>query len=89
MQIHVEYVAQVRTAAGVSSESLEVAEEATVQALVGAACERHEQLARVLCDDAGSLHPSILVFRGEEPCQADSPLADGDTITFLSPISGG
>jgi len=89
MQIQVEYVAQVRTAAGVSAESLNVPDNATVQTLVVAACEQHEELAKVLCGDAGGLHPSILVFRGEEPCDAGSSLADGDTITFLSPISGG
>ena len=89
MQINVEYVAQVRTAAGVSSESLEVPADATVQSLVAAACEQHEELVKVLCADGGGLHPSILVFRGEEPCDATSVLADGDTITFLSPISGG
>ena len=89
MQIQVEYVAQVRTAAGVSTESLNVPDDATVQTLVAAACEQHEELVKVLCGDAGALHPSILVFRGEEPCDAGSLLADGDTITFLSPISGG
>lgn len=89
MQVHVEYVAQVRTAAGVSSELLTVSSDATVQSLVAAACEKHEELVKVLCSDGGKLHPSILVFRGEEPCDADMVLSDGDTFTFLSPISGG
>ena len=89
MQVHVEYVAQVRTAAGVSSESLEVPDNATIQSLVSAACQQHEELVKVLCSDGGTLHPSILVFRGEEPCEPGSALSDGDTITFLSPISGG
>jgi molybdopterin converting factor small subunit len=89
MQVHVEYVAQVRTAAGVSSESLTVPDGSTVQTLVVAACEQHEELVKVLCSEAGKLHPSILVFRGEEQCDVDSVLTDGDTITFLSPISGG
>ena len=48
-----------------------------------------EALVNVLYDDGGKLHPSILVFRGEEVCGADVVLADGETITFLSPISGG
>lgn len=89
MQVHVEYVAQVRTAAGVSSESLSVPDNGTVQSLAAVACEQHQGLEKVLCTEGGKLHPSILVFRGEEPCDADSTLADGDTITFLSPISGG
>ncbi len=89
MQVHVEYVAQVRTAAGVSSESLTVPDGSTVQALVVAACEQHEELVKVLCSEAGQLHPSILVFRGEEPCEPGSVLSDGETVTFLSPISGG
>ncbi len=89
MQVKVEYVAQVRTAAGVSSESLNVPEGATIQSLVSAACEQHAELERVLCSDGGGLHSSILVFRGEDPCDAETVLSDGDTITFLSPISGG
>lgn len=89
MQVHVEYVAQVRTAAGVSTESVSVPDNATVQSLVAAVCEQRDGLVKVLCTEGGAMHPSILVFRGEEPCDAGSVLADGDTITFLSPISGG
>ena len=89
MQIHVEYVAQVRTAAGVSSESLAVPDSGTVQNLIAAVGEQHEELVKVLCGEGGQLHPSILVFRDEEPCDATTVLADGDRITLLSPISGG
>lgn len=89
MQVYVEYVAQVRTAAGVSSEALTVPDGASVQDLVAEACRQHEDIVKVLCDDHGALHPSILVFRGEDPCESGTQLSNGDTVTFLSPISGG
>lgn len=89
MQIRVEYVAQVRTSAGVESEELSVPDGATVQQLVGVMCETHPGLDKVLCGPDGGLHASILVFRGEDPCEPSTELADGDRLTFLSPISGG
>lgn len=89
MQVNVEYIAQVRTAAGVAAESVEIPAGATTQQLATTLCEQRPELVSVLCDDAGALHPSILVFRGEAPCPPDAVLHDGDTITLLSPISGG
>ncbi len=89
MQVHVEYVAQLRTAAGQSAETISGPVGATVAMIARLACDRHPDLRAILCTQSGELHPSILVFRGEEPCAADSPVVDGETLTFLSPVSGG
>jgi molybdopterin converting factor small subunit len=88
----IEYTAQLRRAAGVASETVEIAEACTLQELARAIAARHgEELERMLVDSQGRLQRSILVFIGEEQIAPDStaPLRDGQTITFAAPISGG
>jgi molybdopterin converting factor small subunit len=92
MQVTVEYAAQVKRVAGIASETIEVNSACTVQELVKQAVDRHgDALRRVLLDSGGELQRSILVFVGEDQARWDDhvELKDGDTVTLLSPISGG
>lgn len=92
MKVTVEYAAQVKRAAGVASEIVELPPGATLQQLVQTVVSlRGDQLAGVLLADDGGLHPSILVFVGDEQVRGEAarPLREGDTVSFLSPISGG
>jgi MoaD family protein len=92
MQITVEYAAQLKRAAGVGRETVELAPSATLRDLVHHAAERHgDALQAVLLDASRGLHPSILVFVNDEQCRdpAGRELTDGDTVAFLPPISGG
>lgn len=89
MRVQVEYVAQVRTSAGLSEEAIELASGATVAELVETVCRGRDSLVSVLCDAAGKLHSSVLVFVGDVQAASDTVLRDGNTVTFLSPISGG
>ena len=92
MQITVEYAAQVKRATGTGRETVDVETAATLRQLVCHVIARHgETLKPVLLDADGNLHPSILVFVNNEQCCniAEHELSDGDTVAFLSPISGG
>lgn len=92
MQITVEYSAQVKRAAGVPRETFELPDGATLAALVAEIGKRRgTELNGLLLADDGSLHPSILAFVGEKQIRGDEdrPLNDGESVAFLSPISGG
>ncbi len=92
MKITIEYAAQVKRAAGIASEELDVESSCTVHAAVNQAANNHgDELRAVLFDSDGRLHPSILLFVGDDQIRWDQEveLSDHDVITLLSPISGG
>jgi hypothetical protein len=70
----------------------ECRDECALEDVVRWALQRHgEELRRVLVDADGRLQRSILVFVDEEQRAggAGAKLRDGQTITFVAPISGG
>jgi molybdopterin converting factor small subunit len=88
----VEYTAQLRRAAGVASEKIDLPAGCTLEQLAHALSDRHgEELRRLLLNADGRLQRSILVFVGEEQVtpSSDVALANGQTVTFAAPISGG
>ncbi len=90
MKIAVRYMAQLRQAAGVAAEEIELDSPASLADLVRLLVQRHADLGRLLLTGGGAPQPTLLVFVGDE--QADvgrSTLADGDAVTLLSPIAGG
>jgi len=92
MQVTVEYAAQIKRAAGVASESVDVEPNCSVQNLLSqVAAARGEALRNILFDDSGDLQPSILLFVGDDQIRWETPhqLHDRDVVTLLSPISGG
>ena len=92
MHITVEYTAQIRRAAGLSSEGYEVAEGSPAMALLPLIVERHgTDLSRFLVTEDGSPQATLLAFISDSQVRWDQalPLADGQTLTLLSPISGG
>jgi molybdopterin converting factor small subunit len=92
MNIRVEYVAQMKDAAGVPQEAFEVPADTSVPELLRAVAKRRgERLAGLLLDATGELRPSALVFVGDEQFEADTPAAlrDGGTVTIMSPLAGG
>jgi molybdopterin converting factor small subunit len=85
-------MAQVRHAAGVSSEEVEVASGCSVRELLTAlAAKRGEALRRLLLESSGGPNQAILVFVGERQATTEAPvdLRDGDVVTILSPMAGG
>jgi molybdopterin converting factor small subunit len=91
MTVQVRYVAQVRHAAGVGSEDVEVDGPCSVQELVARRAREREALGKVLLGPDGGLQPTILLFLGEEQVGRgeDRPLRDGDVVTVLAPMAGG
>ena len=92
MQITVEYTAQVKRAAGVAGESIDVDSDCSVQDLLKQIANRHgDPLAGLLLGDTGALSPSILLFVNDEQVRWETPrlLHENDVLTILSPISGG
>ena len=92
MQITVEYAAQVKRAAGVAGESIDVDSDCTVQHLLQQIANRHgDPLAGLLLGDTGALSPSILLFVDDEQVRWETLrlLRENEVVTILSPISGG
>lgn len=92
MRIVVRYQAQVRHAAGVAVDEVQVEGACSLQDLIRYLVERRgNSLRKILLGPAGGFQPSILYFVGDQHATLDQPVAlkDGDVVTVLSPIAGG
>jgi molybdopterin converting factor small subunit len=92
MQVAVRYMAQLRQAAGTSSESVALDGPCSVRQLVLILAERHGRPLRdLLLDAGGAVQPTTLVFVGDRQVDWEAPptLRDGDQVTLLSPMAGG
>jgi sulfur carrier protein ThiS len=94
MQVSVNYEAQLRMAAGLNSEALEVADQCNLlQLLQQVAAARGTNLADRLLTADGQLQPGILLFVNEQPIPAAAAatrtLDSNDVILLYPPISGG
>jgi molybdopterin converting factor small subunit len=92
MRISVRYLAQLRQAAGTAGEEVELQTASSARELVTQLAQRRGgDLGRLLLDSDGRLHPTILLFVGDEQVGPEeyTPLKEGDIITLLSPIAGG
>jgi molybdopterin converting factor small subunit len=92
MKVTVKYSAQARVATGLSSEEIELDEPTTVHDLVIRLSRQHGSAFRRLALDAnGCPHPSLLVAIGDEQVRPSDhrKVVQGETITILTPISGG
>jgi molybdopterin converting factor small subunit len=90
MHVTVNYLAQIKRAAECGSESVEAHEPMTLREFLRSLAPRHNGNFRaMLLDDAGEPHKSLLFFVGDEHADLSRPLADGDAITILAPMSGG
>lgn len=87
----IEYTAQLRRAAGVACETIELRPGDTLRDVALRIAQRHgDDLRRQLIAADGMLQRSVLVFVGSEHVtDFGAPLNDGQTITFSAPISGG
>ena len=92
MKVVIEYVAQMRTAAGVASEEVRLDGPASARDVVRMVASRHGgRLAELLVDEAGVLQPGAIVFVGDEQIDWATPcaLSDGARVTILAPLAGG
>ena len=92
MKVIVNYLAQLKQAAGISSESVDLETPCSVQELVIRVASNHgEPLRSFLLEPGGGLRTSILLIIGETQVHWETPvqIKEGDVITFLSPLAGG
>jgi molybdopterin converting factor small subunit len=90
MRITVSYMAQLKRAAGLGREVVEVDGACTmVELLLRLAQDRGDSFRGLVLTSQGQPQPSLLLFVGEEQVRGDRPLRDGDEITVLTPMSGG
>ena len=92
MKIVIEYTAQLRRAAGCAREVFELPDGSSLSSLLQAAATRHGgEFEHQLFTAAGAVQPSLLIFQGDRqvPSGSHPVLTDGETVTVMSPISGG
>jgi molybdopterin converting factor small subunit len=92
MKVTVKYAAQARVATGVPVEEVELDEPLTIHDLVIRLARQHGSAFRRLALDAnGCPHPSLLVAIGDDQVRPGDhrKIAAGETITIMTPISGG
>ena len=84
MQVTVNYLAQIKRAAGVSVETVDLDPGATLAALCARLRGRHDEaFAAMLSQKA------MLFFVNDEHAASDRTLADGDEVSILAPMAGG
>jgi len=92
MPVTIEYVAQLKRAAGNATESLEITENQSLSNVSRNLCEQDgESLANILLTPADEISPTLLLFLNDEQISLDENqlIQDGDTLTISTPISGG
>jgi molybdopterin converting factor small subunit len=92
VKVRIQYMAQVRQAAGVAEDGIEMERPClAADLLLRLAGQRGDTFRRLVVDEQGRLQPTLLVFVGEEQIGPNGGrlLRDGDVITVLSPMAGG
>lgn len=75
------FFGRLRELSGISEEQVEVPEAATITDLFATYAKRFPQLT--------GFRASLVASRNQEFAAWDSPIAAGDEIAFLPPVSGG
>lgn len=79
MRITIHYLAQIKRAIGVATETIELEADATLHSLVQELARRH-----------GAVFDSaLLFFVNDEHATKETRLADNDVVTILAPMAGG
>jgi molybdopterin converting factor small subunit len=94
MKLRILYSAQLRTAAGLAREDLDLAESISLAELLHSlASERGREVAMHLLTAAGKIQPSLLLavngFAVSVHEAAATPLKPGDEVLLMPPIAGG
>lgn len=92
MRVTVEYMAQIKRAAGTGREVIELPSGTTLTAVLSQLAENHgDPLAGMLLDADGNPIRSLLLFLGDEQVRLEEnpTLTDGSQLTISTPISGG
>lgn len=88
MKITMAYHAQIRRAAGVDRETVEIPEGGTALDALRAPGHGNDFQA-LLFDEQGGLRPVILLMVNDLPAEPDQALQAGDRVAVFSPVAGG
>ena len=90
MRITVEYLAQLRVAAGAARAVVECPDGATVASLLARLADDHGDAFRALAlDEDGAVRRTLLVAAGGRRVEGAEALRDGDVLILGTPIAGG
>ncbi len=92
MKVTVNYMGQLKAAAGKGSEIIECSDDAALSDLLAAAAGQYgSSFVNIIQDETGAIRPSLIVIINDVTANKDaSPsLSDGDTVTLLTAIAGG
>jgi molybdopterin converting factor small subunit len=91
VRVSVRYMAQLRLAAGMAVEPVELDRPCSMGELLTHLAQRHGSPFRDLLVDAGGApHAGVLLFVGAEQVDLEqATLRDGDVVTVLTPMAGG
>ncbi len=81
VRVKVLFFGQLKDIVGLREDSLEIAGPADLGAVFGLYAERHPRL--------NEMRKSIVLARNQQFAGPQTPVADGDEIAFLPPVSGG
>ena len=92
MKITINYLAQLKQAAGIETESIILDNSCGVRDLIAKLAEKHgEPLRSFLIDSERNLNNSIMLIVDDTQIHLEEPvqLKEGSTVSFLSPLAGG
>jgi len=90
VHVTVNYLAQVKRAAGVSGESVAIPANCTLaQLILQLACQHEAAFRAMVLDAAGQPERALLYAVGDAQADLAQPLDDGDVVTILAPMAGG
>lgn len=92
MNVTIELNGQLKQQIGRSSLHYQLNDGASLSDLIATMKNDHQSaVERFLVNEDGSIKPSMMLFINDEQrnAQANHELKDGDTVGFISPISGG
>ncbi len=92
MTLTIQYVAQLKMAAGWGTEQIDLAGPATAGQVLALLAQRHdENFRQLLLTPQGTVQEALLLFLGDEQITADAlvPRREGEVLTVLSPMAGG
>ena len=81
LRVKILFFGRVRELVGLTEESREIPEATTLHELFQTYIDRFPQLA--------GFRPSLVASRNQEFAAWNTPLANGDEVAFLPPVSGG
>lgn len=92
MQIRIQYMSQIKSALGLGNDTLELPPTSRILDVLSALVVRHgAAFTRLVQGEDGRWQRSLLVCVGNRQVllEDETPLAEGDVVTLMTPISGG